>query len=140
WKAKKVDRYLEAIRAIQDHGIRVNGCFILGLDGTGLDSFDSVWDLVRASGLYDIQITVQTAFPATPLYERLRREGRLLREGAWELCTLFDVNFRPSHMSAAELESGFRKLIALIYSEEATKRRRDQFYANYRAKRMRAIA
>jgi radical SAM superfamily enzyme YgiQ (UPF0313 family) len=140
WKAKKVDRYLGAIRAIQDHGIRVNGCFILGLDGTGLDSFDSVWDFVRASGLYDIQITVQTAFPATPLYERLRREGRLLREGAWELCTLFDVNFRPSHMSAAELESGFRKLVALIYSEEATKRRRDQFYANYRAKRMRAIA
>lgn len=137
WKAKKVDRYLGAIRAIQDHGIRVNGCFILGLDGTGMDSFDSVWDFVRASGLYDVQITVQTAFPATPLYERLRREGRLLREGAWEMCTLFDVNFRPSHMTVAELEVGFRKLIALIYSEQATQRRRAQFYANYKAKRMR---
>lgn len=138
WKAKRVDRYLEAIRAIQDHGIRVNGCFILGLDGTGTDSFESVWDFVRASGLYDIQITVQTAFPGTPLYERLRREGRVLREGAWELCTLFDVNFRPSHMSVAELESGFRSLISLIYSAEATQRRRAQFYANYREKLIRA--
>ncbi|HKR27199.1 MAG TPA: DUF4070 domain-containing protein, partial [Acidobacteriaceae bacterium] len=103
------------------------------------DSFDAVWDFVRASGLYDIQITVQTAFPGTPLYERLRREGRVLREGAWEMCTLFDVNFQPSHMSVAELESGFRKLIALIYSEKATQRRRAAFYANYREKRMRAV-
>lgn len=140
WKAKKVDRYLGAIRAIQDHGIRVNGCFILGLDGTGTDSFESVWNFVRASGLYDIQITVQTAFPATPLYERLRREGRVLRESAWELCTLFDVNFRPSHMSVAELESGFRGLISLIYSQEETQRRRTKFYRNYREKRMRAVA
>ena len=139
WKAKKVDRYLGAIRAIQDHGIRVNGCFILGLDGTGTDSFESVWNFVRASGLYDIQITVQTAFPGTPLYERLRREGRILRERAWDLCTLFDVNFRPSHMSVAELESGFRGLISLIYSAEATQRRRAQFYANYRVRRMRAV-
>ena len=139
WKAKKVDRYLGAIRAIQDHGIRVNGCFILGLDGTGTDSFESVWNFVRASGLYDIQITVQTAFPGTPLYERLRREGRILRERAWELCTLFDVNFRPSHMSVAELESGLRELISLIYSAEATQRRRARFYANYREKRMRAV-
>ena len=30
--------------------------------------------------------------------ERLRREGRLLRERAWDACTLFDVNYVPAGM------------------------------------------
>ncbi len=99
WKAKQLDHYLQAIRRIEDHGITVNGCFVLGLDGTGPESFEQVWQFVKASGLYEVQITVMTAFPGTPLYDRLRKEGRLLKENAWELCTLFDVNFRPTSMS-----------------------------------------
>lgn len=135
WKAKKVDRYLDAVRCIQDHGIRVNGCFVLGLDGAGTQSFDEIWEFVQQSGLYDVQITVQTAFPGTPLYQRLKGEGRLLREEAWELCTLFDVNFQPARMSVAELEKGLRDLGKLIYSEECTQHRREEFHRNYRAKR-----
>jgi radical SAM superfamily enzyme YgiQ (UPF0313 family) len=132
WKAKRVDSYLEAIRRIQDRGVRVNGCFILGLDGTGTESFDQIWEFVRQSGVYDVQITVQTAFPGTPLYARLKREGRILREEAWELCTLFDVNFQPAKMSVAELEGGLRSLISRVYSDEVTEERRAAFRRNYR--------
>jgi radical SAM superfamily enzyme YgiQ (UPF0313 family) len=132
WKAQQLDRYCEAIRKIQSHGITVNGCFILGLDGTGPESFDQVWQFVRESGLFDVQITVQTAFPGTPLYERLRREGRILRDGAWELCTLFDVNFRPRQMSVEELETGFRDLAVRLYSAETTRRRRRSFHDQWR--------
>jgi radical SAM superfamily enzyme YgiQ (UPF0313 family) len=127
WKARQRDRYLAAIRKIQSYGITVNGCFILGLDGTGPESFDQVGQFVRDSGLFDVQITVQTAFPGTPLYERLHREGRILRDGAWELCTLFDVNFRPRQMSVEALENGFRDLVVQLYSAEETRRRRRSF-------------
>ncbi|MGA8740881.1 MAG: radical SAM protein [Terracidiphilus sp.] len=141
WKAKRVESYLEAIRRIQDRGVRVNGCFILGLDGMGTDSFDAVWEFVQQSGLYDIQITVQTAFPSTPLYARLKQEGRILRDEAWELCTLFDVNFQPAKMSVAELEAGLRSLVSRIYSDDVTKARRAAFHRNYRKKlRQRAAA
>jgi radical SAM superfamily enzyme YgiQ (UPF0313 family) len=128
WKAGRMAGYLEAIRKIQDRGITVNGCFVLGLDGTGPDSFDSVWEFVRESGLYEVQITVLTPFPGTPLYERLRREGRLLRENAWELCTLFDVNFQPTDMSVRELEAGLRGLAQRLYSEAFTRERRMGFF------------
>jgi radical SAM superfamily enzyme YgiQ (UPF0313 family) len=127
WKAKQLDHYLQAIRRIQDHGITVNGCFVLGLDGTGPESFEQVWQFVKASGLYEVQITVMTAFPGTPLYDRLRKEGRLLKENAWELCTLFDVNFRPTSMSVAELETGLRDLAARLYSVEFTRERREGY-------------
>jgi radical SAM superfamily enzyme YgiQ (UPF0313 family) len=79
-------------------GVRVNGCFLLGLDGTGTESFERIHEFVRQSGLYDVQITAQTVFPGTPLYARLLKEGRILREEAWVLCTLGDVNFRPKAM------------------------------------------
>lgn len=135
WKARKVDSYLESIRKIQDRGIRVNGCLILGLDGTGTESFEAIWEFVRQSGLYDVQITVQTAFPGTPLYARLKREGRILRDEAWELCTLFDVNFQPARMSVVELEEGLRNLMRRVYSDEVTRARRSQFDRNYRLHR-----
>ena len=127
WKAKQLDRYARAISRIQDRGITVNGCFILGLDGTDMGSFDDVWNFARASGLYEVQITIMTPFPGTPLYTRLQAEGRILREGAWELCTLFDVNFRPDRMSVSELERGFRDLAEKLYSTDCTRQRREGY-------------
>ncbi len=128
WKAKQLDAYMSAIDTIQSHGISVNGCFVLGLDGTGPESFDQVRDFVAASGLHEVQITIQTAFPGTPLYQRLKAEGRLLDETAWELCTLFDVNFRPDRMSVAELQRNFVRLGKELYSREATQLRRRRFF------------
>ena len=68
WKARHLEEYMAAIERIQRHGISVNGCFVLGLDGTDTDSFSEVRDFVRQSGLHEVQVTVQTAFPNTPLY------------------------------------------------------------------------
>ena len=77
----RFDDYQAAIERIQSHGITVNGCFVLGLDGDGPEVFEAVERFVRESGLFDVQITVMTAFPGTPLYARLKAEGRLLDRG-----------------------------------------------------------
>lgn len=133
WKAKQLDSYMAAIDRIQRHNIRVNGCFVLGLDGTGPESFEQVRDFVAESGLYEVQITIQTAFPGTPLYARLQEQSRLIEPDAWELCTLFDVNFKPDRMTVSELESNFRWLAREVYSAEATRKRRKTFFRkNYR--------
>ncbi len=127
WKAKRADYYLEAIEKIQRHGITVNGCFILGLDGQGPGAFDAVRDFVRQSALYEVQVTLQTPFPGTPLYERLQREGRLLAKEDWDRCTLFDLMFEPTGMSVEELETGFKGLVEDLYSADFTRWRRGQF-------------
>ena len=80
WKARRQDEYLAAIAKIQSYGVTVNGCFILGLDGDTPEVFDDVFQFVKNSGLYEVQVTFLTAFPGTPLYARLRGEGRILRE------------------------------------------------------------
>ncbi len=65
-----------------------------------------------------------TAFPGTPLYKRLSRENRIIEEGNWKKCTLFDVNFYPKNMTVKELETGFRDLVKKLYSAEFTQYRR----------------
>ena len=103
WKHRRWGEYREAIGQIQSHGIRVNGCFVLGLDGHRTDVFDAVHDFARDSEMYDVQITLLTPFPGTPLYGRLKDAGRLLHDGEWNRWTLFDINFLPAQMSVEEL-------------------------------------
>lgn len=132
WKRKRLDGYRRAIANIQEAGITLNGCFVLGLDGTDAGSFDAVHDFVRETGLYEVQITVMTPFPGTPLYRRLLDQGRILYPGAWERCTLFDVNFVPDRMSVDELERGFRDLMQRIYAPAFVSERRRHFFRRLR--------
>lgn len=138
WKLGKLPGYEAAIHAIQSHGVTVNGCFVLGLDGHTEDIFDRVYDFVERSGLYEVQITVMTAFPGTPLHARLEREGRLLEAEAWNTCTLFDVNFVPTGMSPGRLQSGLVDLGHRLYDRAFIQARRERFFREL--KRNRAVA
>ncbi len=133
FKARRARGAREAIRAIQSRGITVNGCFVLGLDGDGPEVFEDVLEFARELGLYEVQITYMTAFPGTPLHTRLEREGRLLHPGQWQLCTLFDVNVRPTDMSVEELRAGMYRLSEELYSKSAVRERRRSFFEQRRA-------
>lgn len=132
FKARSADGYLAALRRIQAHGITVNGCFILGLDGHTPKIFDDVLTFARQVPLYDVQITVLTAFPGTPLYDRLLREGRILEPARWDLCTLFDVNYEPRGMSVRDLREGIYWLTERLYSDACTEERRSGFFSQRR--------
>jgi radical SAM superfamily enzyme YgiQ (UPF0313 family) len=127
WKRRQVDDYRRAIDTIQSHGIAVNACFVLGLDGDGLEVFEAIERFVEETHPFDVQITALTPFPGTPLYDRLLAEGRIIEPGAWEKCTLFDVNYVPKNMTVAELEFHGVSLAMRLYSKEATARRRKAF-------------
>lgn len=131
WKRRRLPRYKTSVQNVQSHGIAVNGCFILGLDGQGPEIFDRVYDYVEELELFDVQITVMTPFPGTPLYERMHRENRLLEERPWRKCTLFDVTYRPTHMTPNELAEGFRQLGMRLYSQSFTRWRRRVFRDKY---------
>lgn len=128
WKLRQYPRYEDAVRRIQRHGITVNGCFILGLDGHGPEIFDAVEDFARRTCLWDVQITVLTPFPGTPLYARLLKEGRIIEPGAWHTCTLFDVNFVPLGMSPEALQRGLIDLAHRLYADEAVLHRREGYF------------
>ena len=127
WKRKRSGRYLEVIDRIQSRGVTVNGCFVLGLDNHTPEIFPSIKEFVERSRLLEVQLTVMTPFPGTPLYQRLAREGRLLRPRYWDRCTLFDVNYKPRGMTVEQLEEGIRWLFGEIYNEREFIRRKRNY-------------
>jgi radical SAM superfamily enzyme YgiQ (UPF0313 family) len=127
WKQQQSDKYLDAIEEIQSRGVTVNGCFIVGLDNHTPEIFSQLKEYIDRSGLLEVQLTVLTPFPGTPLYERMKREGRLLKDRYWDRCTLFDVNYHPKKMSVDELESGMRELFQDVYNERQYVRRQRNY-------------
>jgi hypothetical protein len=47
----------------------------------------------------------------------------LLTDRDWSHYTLFDVTFRPDQLSVAELERGYRDLLAAVFDESQAARR-----------------
>ena len=133
WKRDQFGHYKDSIRTIQSHGITVNGCFIIGLDGQTTDVFDQIYAFVRETELYEVQITILTPFPGTALYERLKNDNRLIEPLNWKKCTLFDLNLRPRGMTGSELRAGFHALAMKLYSDEFTKWRRNKFKKQLRS-------
>jgi radical SAM superfamily enzyme YgiQ (UPF0313 family) len=63
-----------------------------------------------------------TPFPATPLYDRLEREGRLTRPRHWLEFTPFRMAHTPLRMSCAEAQSEVNRAWRESYSPAATRR------------------
>ncbi|MCC2667860.1 MAG: putative methyltransferase [Armatimonadetes bacterium] len=135
WKSRQYDRYLGAIEKIQSRGVTVCGCFITGLDSDTPAVFDELRDFIERSRLLEVQITVQTPFPGTRLYQRLAAEGRLLYPGAWDRCTLFDVNYRPRGMTVEQLEEGVMQLWRDTWNAQALAWRKQHYRQLLRARR-----
>lgn len=97
------DDYIQAIKKIQDYGIKVMGAFIVGLDHcTHKYYLELIWFLIRAR-LYMISLTILTPFPGSPLYERLKAENRIITFDWRKYDGVFRVVFRPKHMSVTAL-------------------------------------
>jgi radical SAM superfamily enzyme YgiQ (UPF0313 family) len=135
WKARQHGRALDVIDKIQGRGVSVCGCFIVGLDADTPDVFDEIQAFIDRSRLLEVQITILTPFPGTRLYRRLADEGRLLYPGAWDRCTLFDLNFRPKSMSVEQLEEGVMRLWRGTWNAQALARRRRYYRQLLRGRR-----
>jgi radical SAM superfamily enzyme YgiQ (UPF0313 family) len=122
-KQAELDRIIDAVEAIQEAGVAVNGCFIVGADGETRASIDRLVEFILESPLADVQLTLQTPFPGTGLRRRLQRQGRLLERG-WSHYTLLDVTCQPDLLSVEQLEQAFREAIAAVYSAPAAARRK----------------
>lgn len=122
-KHAELERVLAALENIQEAGVAVIGCFIVGADGETAASLDRLATFLQQSTLADVQVTLNTPFPGTALRARLAREGRLLTDRNWSHYTLFDVAFQPDTMSVADLERGYRNLLVAVFDCRQTSRR-----------------
>jgi hypothetical protein len=105
---------LECIRTIQRGGLWVTGGFIVGFDADTDDIFDRQVDFIERAAVVCAMTGFLEALPTTPLYDRLKLEGRLL-EDARPKGIHKPPNFR-TRMPLRTLLVGNRKILRTIYA------------------------
>ena len=105
---------LASVRNIQKSGLEVQGGFIVGFDNDPLTIFDTQIRFIQKSGVVTAMVGILIALPRTQLYERLKKEQRLLKETSGNN-TDFSTNFIPS-MDYDLLISGYKKVLSTLYS------------------------
>jgi radical SAM superfamily enzyme YgiQ (UPF0313 family) len=77
-KHNRIGQYEEAIRAVQAAGITLFGSFIVGFDADTYETYDHIVDFVNRNNLSYAMVSTLTASPGSGLYDRMKREGRLI--------------------------------------------------------------
>ncbi|MDE0392418.1 MAG: radical SAM protein [Rhodospirillales bacterium] len=101
-----------AVRKIQQHGMQVQGGFILGLDSDDEGVFDAQIEFVQATGIPVAPIYLLTALKGTDMYERMKSENRLLEAPIGT--NVMPLNFR-TEMEYGTLIEGFKRVLATLY-------------------------
>ena len=104
---------LDCIRFIQQRGLWVMGGFIVGFDHDPPDIFDRQIDFIERAAIPWAMAGVLQAPPTTPLYERMKSEGRLVQASP-EPSNFSPPNFRTV-LPLSELLSGTKRMMLTLY-------------------------
>lgn len=108
---------LTSLRRIYAHGIDVLGGFIVGFDNDTLETFEHQYRFIVASGIQAAMVGLLTALPKTPLYARLKAEGRLRLGEQGNDNTKPATNISPKHMSYEQMIAAFQRLHLRLASD-----------------------
>ena len=115
--------YARRVRIFHEHGIQVNGSFVLGFDHDGPDVFARTVDWIEDTRLECATFHILTPYPGTPLFARMRAEGRILHED-WDDYDTAHVVFRPRGMSVEQLIEGYAWCYRRLFSHRSIWARR----------------
>jgi radical SAM superfamily enzyme YgiQ (UPF0313 family) len=135
-KIQNKDRdLLHSVRIIQRTGLQVQGGFIVGFDSDTHSIFQRQIDFIQKSGIVTAMVGLLQAPPGTRLYDRLRREDRLLG-GISGNNVDGTTNIIPK-MGLDRLLEGYRSIMTYIYAPRHYYRRVKTFLKEFRGPEVR---
>lgn len=90
--------YLDLIKKIKKHKIKIRGTFIIGFDE---DTYKSLWQLflfTLKANLHLSLFSVLTPLPGTQMFKEFKEQGRLTSYN-WTKYNVFNVVFKPKHLN-----------------------------------------
>lgn len=105
------DSIPQKLERIQRAGIDIHAGFIVGFDSDDHAIFEDQFRFIQDNGILLAMVGMLGAIPKTPLYDRLKKEGRLVEDDP-------NLNFVPKQMSRDELQRGYWKLVERLYTPE----------------------
>ena len=124
-----------AVKKIQNHGMEVQGGFIVGFDSDTVSIFRSQINFIQNSGIVTAMVGLLNAPRGTRLYQRLKKENRLLQDMSGDN-TDCSINFIPK-MHLETLFDGYKHILDTIYSPRQYYERVGTFLKEYKHPRVR---
>jgi len=121
---------LASVKRIQQAGLQVHGGFIVGFDSDRESIFEQQISFIQESGIVTAMVGILTAMRGTKLFQRLEREGRLLKDSSGNN-TAIDLNFVP-RMQPETLIAGYQRILDTIYAPKQYYRRVIKLFNEYR--------
>ena len=127
---------LENIRKIQNAGIEVQGGFIVGFDTDTHSIFQKQIEFIQKSGIVTAMVGILQALPGTKLYERMKKEGRLLYNSSGDNADS-NTNIIPK-MDAEVLRKGYQEMMDHLYAPKFYYQRIKTLLKEYKAPELRS--
>jgi radical SAM superfamily enzyme YgiQ (UPF0313 family) len=121
---------------MQRAGLQVQGGFIVGFDSDTPSIFQRQIDFIQRSGIVTAMVGLLNAPPGTRLYERMKKEGRLIGLTSGDNSD-GTTNIVPK-MGLDVLREGYASLMQQIYSPKHYYSRAMSFLRDYRRPKIRA--
>jgi len=109
----------KAIRIIQNRGISIHGMFMLGEDNDTIENIRATVDFAIRHDISTVQFMILTPLPGTEVYEKLKRENRLIHTD-WNYYNGMYPVYYPAKMSAAVLQDETISAYKKFYSFSRT--------------------
>jgi radical SAM superfamily enzyme YgiQ (UPF0313 family) len=134
-KSQNENRDLVAdVKRIQHAGMQVQGGFIVGFDSDSPSIFQRQIEFIQTSGIVTAMVGILQALPGTRLFDRMRKEGRLL--GATTGDNVDGTTNIAPLMGLAALRDGYRRIVRQIYSPKDYYQRLRTFLREYHTPRV----
>ncbi|UCB51601.1 MAG: radical SAM protein [Candidatus Zixiibacteriota bacterium] len=108
--------YGQAIDMIRGEGIMLHASLVFGFDHDDRSIFEKTLEFLEKNKVPSATFNILTPYPGTALFDRFKREGRLLNEN-WQDYDHRTVVFRPKNLTPEELAEGFIWLGSNFYSK-----------------------
>ncbi len=106
-----VQKTVEFVRRVQDHGMIFFASFVLGTDDHGPQIKDQILELCRRANIQLAEFFISIPIPGTKLWHSMNRQSRILHRN-WKLYNGSHVVFRPRSFSPEKLQQIFLELWA----------------------------
>ena len=110
------------VKTLQRAGLEVQGGFIVGFDSDTPSTFQQLIDFIQKSGIVTAMVGLLQAPPGTRLFDRLKKDNRLLGMKISGDNVDGTTNINPK-MGLDQLMNGYRSIMRHIYSPKHYYRR-----------------
>jgi radical SAM superfamily enzyme YgiQ (UPF0313 family) len=95
----------DAIKKVRECGIVFHASMVFGFDEEDKSIFEDTLEFLMRNNIATVSFNVLTPYPGTKIYDRFKKEGRLLTED-WKYYDHSTVVFKPKNMTPQELMEG----------------------------------